>query len=318
VWAAAVTCAFAGAAQLAAGCGGGGATCGNGRVEGNEECDDGNNVNGDGCDNGCVDSTNDVHMVWSLIGVEYPGFEETCIGVGASQAEFVFSGVGEPRTERVQCDFTETWFQDFDDGTYTVTGTLFDATDAAITKGQATAQFTVNGRDVDPVEIDFAFGDFTGSYTGNFYFRVWWGGVDSCDGAAPPVTQQVLRLERDGVPIPGATDVGDPIDGSAPAPCRPANPNLGSSQKVIGIPWGPARLIIEGRDASGMAQFQESFDTFVGAGVANPEYAFDVNSLAPDAGPADAAIPDAGVPDAAPAPIDAGAPAPDARPPDAG
>jgi cysteine-rich repeat protein len=310
VWLAGVVGSLA-TAHLAAGCGGGGATCGNRVVEGDEECDDGNTVNGDGCDNGCVDSTNDVHVVWSLIGVEHPGFEESCTGVGASQVELVFTGVGEPRTERVQCDFTETWFRDFADGSYTVTGTLFDSNDTAITTGQATAQFTVNGRDVDPVDIDFPFADFTGSYNGNFYFRVWWGGVDTCDGAVPPVVQHVLRLERGGVPIPGMTDSGDSIDGSTPAACRPANPNLDTSQKVLTIPWGPARMIIEGRDAAGMTQFSEAFDTFVGAGVANPEYAFDVNSVTPDAGPADAAIPDAGVPDAgapdaaAPPPIDA-------------
>jgi hypothetical protein len=69
-------------------------------------------------------------------------------------------------------------------------------------------------------------------------------------------------------------------------------------QSALEVPFGFATFTLEGRDGTGTPQFAETFDTFVGAGVSNPEIEFDVNSLTPDAGPPDASIPDAGAVDA--------------------
>ena len=50
---------------------------------------------------------------------------------------------------------------------------------------------------------------------------------------------------------------------------------------------------IVGLDSGGVPQFQQSFETFVGAGLSNPDMQFVVRSLnEPDAG-----VPDAGAPD---------------------
>lgn len=278
-----------------AGCGGGASPdCGNGVVEGMEECDDGNTIQNDGCDNGCVTSTNDVHVRWSLIEAdEFAGFTgETCPGVGASRVRFDFTGA-EARTEEVQCEFSETFLRDFASGDYHVVAVLVDEAGTALTAGETQADFTVNG-DVE-VSLNFAFADFLNDYNGNLFFRTRWAGAETCAAAIPPVVEHVLLLERDGQAIPGMTDVGDVIDGSAPGACRDG----ASSQKVLMAPWGPATMTVTGLDATGTPRFMETFDLFIGAGVANPEYLFDVRSLAPDAGVPDAAVPDAGVPDAA-------------------
>ena len=64
-------------------------------------------------------------------------------------------------------------------------------------------------------------------------------------------------------------------------------------QSALGIPFGPATFIVEGQDSVGDPQFSQGFATFIGAGITNPEYHFDVASLAPDAGVPDASPPDA-------------------------
>jgi hypothetical protein len=293
----------AAAAVGVAACGGGGTSrvCGNGVVEPPEECDPPGTA---GCANGCVRDTNDVQLIWTLLGAELDG-GESCVSIGASTAEFTFTGPA-PRVETVPCDFAQTFFRDFANGDYQVRGILRDEMGVEMTSGMAVASFTMTGTD-QTVTIDFPFADFLDSQTGNLYFRVAWSGSLTCTGAVPPVTQQVLLIERDGMALEGMTDTGAPIDGSGPGMCRPAEA-AEMSQKVIGMEWGPAQVTITGLDSTGTPQFEETFDTFVGAGAGNPEYLFDVNSLTPDAGPPDAGPPDAAPPDAGP---------PDAAPPDA-
>lgn len=293
--------AYAAAVAAAAGCGGGSGTrCGNGVIEMGEQCDDG--MPTATCSAQCARITNDLRLRWTLIGEEFVDFNESCPGVGAETAEFTFTGPGgQTRSESVPCDYSETQILDFANGDWVVQGRLLDDAGAPITNGVAMASFTIAGDTM--ATIDFPFADFPGSYTGHYYFRTKWGGAVTCADALPPVVTHRLLMERAGVPILGMTDAGDPIDGSATGACR--NFTGGNTQTVQSLPWGPAMLTITGYDSTGVEQFRETFDTFVGAGIQNPEYAHDVNSLAPDAGVPDAAIPDAGVPDA-PAPVDAG------------
>ena len=81
-----------------------------------------------------------------------------------------------------------------------------------------------------------------------------------------------------------------------PGDCR----SLGEEfpQSALEVPWGPYVFTVVGLDGGGETQFEETFDTFVGAGVSNPEMDFVVDSLTPDAGVPDAGVADAGVPDA--------------------
>lgn len=151
--------------------------------------------------------------------------------------------------------------------------------------------------------------------TGTFYFLLRWAGM-SCTTAAPPVTTQVVTLSIGGTPVTASTSAatGLPsyrVDGTQPVAC--VNSMLAQAEAVDNLPFGPARIAVVGRDVGGAEMFRQTFDTFVGAGRANPVLQFDVASRTIDAGidaPIDAPI-DAGV-DAPPVdapPVDA---APDA------
>lgn len=282
---------------LAAACGGGSsAVCGDGVREGDEQCDDGNDRDDDACSNECrARDTLDATVIWlPLFENVVPGFQETCGGVEASQIEIVIEGPISV-TERIDCSLAQYPFRALRPGDYTVRGTLYDAGGTAVTRGMAAAGFSIGATDV-MVRLHFPWDDFLRTYQGNYFFRIRWGGADMCAAASPPVLQHVLRLERGGQPLPGMTNNGDPIDGSAPGMCRDASDEF--PQTINGLVWGPATFTIEGRDASGQARFRETFDTFIGAGLSNPEINFDVDSLDPDAGPPDAGPVDAAPPDA--------------------
>ena len=168
----------------------------------------------------------------------------------------------------------------------------FDVT--ALTKGISMTSFVIP--EVPPgapvqVTLNFPFEDFLRTdYVGNWFYSLTWAGQAMCAAAMPPVVKTSLRLERGGQSIVSADGVS--VDGT-PKACVD-----GSNEVINKLPWGPANLTVIGLDASGTPQFQETFPTFIGAGILNPTLKFDVDSLAPDAG-----VPDAGVPDAA---IDAG------------
>jgi cysteine-rich repeat protein len=286
-----------------AGCGGG--ACGNGKVDPGEQCDDGNHNDLDGCSNACL-SQHTATVKWSLLANEAPMFNQNCTGVQASKIQLVLNGpdaMTQPQTIKNGCTDFQYPFGGLKPGSYTITATLFDATGAALTKGMTSANFTITNADVE-VDLDFQLGDFSMSYMGNYFFRTKWGGADTCTGAMPPVTQQIVKLEEGGSLVAMAkTDNGEPADGVTPGPCRAANMSVEEfPQKINMIPWGPAKITVTGLDSGGTPQFMKSFDTFVGAGISNPEIILDVQSLAPDAGPmpdAPIAAPDAG-------PIDAG------------
>lgn len=273
--------------------------CGNGVPETGEQCDDGNTRDDDACSNMCRSrATNDAQVVWTLVSQELPGFNETCGGVMASEIELHLVGPGTDVTERSACSDGQRFFVALADGEYTVNGRLYDSAGAAVTTGVAQTTFAVTGADVSAT-LDFPYADFTRQYMGDYFFRVRWAGADMCAAALPPVTQHVLRLERGGVALAGMTNNGDPIDGSAPGMCRDAATTVNQfPQSINDLPWGPAEMTVEGLDATGTPQFRETFPTFVGAGLANPELQLDVNSLAPDAGVPDAAPVDATATDA--------------------
>ncbi len=280
-----------------AGCGGGSA-CGNGRIDPGEQCDDKNQNDMDSCSNACLLQAT-ATVKWSLLANEAPMFHQNCTGVKASKMQLVLNGPGPTDTQMVKngCTDFQYSFNGLAPGNYTVTGTLFDDKDMPITMGHASQQFTITTADVE-VDLDVGFGDFTGTYTGNYFFRTLYGGADTCTGAVPPVTQQIIKLEQGGQLVMMAmTDNGQPADGVTPGVCRGAATSVEEfPQKINMIPWGPAKITVTGLDAMGVPRFMKAFDTFVGGGISNPVIMLDVQSLAPDAGP---------TPDAAPSP-DAG------------
>jgi cysteine-rich repeat protein len=277
----------------AAGCGS--SVCGNGVIESGEQCDDGNLIDGDGCSSSCrAEEIVQTFIHWSFVASQYPPFTgETCDGLGAKQVTLALTG---PKaiTQSIDCSFGQYPFKQLPVGSYNVNAVLYDAAGGALTRGLATTSFVASGQKQD-VFIDFPFEDFTGGYHGIYYFTTSWAGAARCNDAVPHVVKQRVRLERNGTSFPGVmTQDGLPIDGSAAGPCRDGG--SGAAQAVLDLPWGPAQITVTGEDGNGTALFRKTFDTFVGAGVANPTAVLDVPSLfPPDAGVADAPSgPDAG------------------------
>jgi cysteine-rich repeat protein len=274
--------------MVLAGCGGGGSSsiCGNGITEPPfEQCDDGNRIDDDGCTRACAIPPRDIFVRWRLLPEVVPGFnEETCGGLDAEEIELTFTGAS-TFTERFDCSFAQTKFENLPRGSTTVRGQLLDDLGEPIS-GAISMTFTVGDELQQEVVLAFPFETFTRAYTGSFFFKVSWAGSTAC-----PVARQVLELARDGTPLTGVTTNGDKLDGTPSAGCYPASD--ARAQAAAGLPGGPARFTITGVDDQGTALYRESFDTFVGAGLSNPVLEFDVTSLQPDAGPPDAAVPDA-------------------------
>jgi cysteine-rich repeat protein len=271
----------------------GGSVCGNGVPEKGEQCDDGNLVDDDACSNACVAApTRDtfIHFI-PLIATQFPGYSETCGGLDIDEVEVVVTGPASS-TQRVDCALGQVVVPRLPAGQYTATARAFDAGGAAMSQGLASTTFTVGNTFPLEVQLDWPYEDFTRDYTGTFYFQIFWGGSGTCAGALPPVTRQRVRLERDGHPLAGMTDAGDPING-APGDCRDGN--AARSQAVVGLPWGPAQITLTGEDAGGEAVFRGTFETFVGADLSNPVMRFEVPSLLPDAGVPDAGTADGGM-----------------------
>jgi cysteine-rich repeat protein len=286
-------CAVLGVAV--AGCGS--AVCGDGKVEGAEQCDDGNAVGGDGCSPSCrVEATVDTFVHWQFVVGEFDSFDgETCLGVGAAKVTLMITGP-KTLTQTTDCSLAQIKLSSLPLGVYTVNAVALDASGAALTKGLASETFTAGGQTQD-VFVSFPFADFTRAYTGTFYFSVHFGGAASCAGAVVPVARERVAMVRGGTPLTGATVGGIPIDGSLAGACPS---ETASAQAVNDLPWGPATITITGEDTEGTALYQGTFETFVGAGASNGTAAFDLTLVAP--------LPDAPMPsvDAPELVVDAG------------
>jgi cysteine-rich repeat protein len=274
------------------------AYCGDGAIEGGEQCDDGrqNGVPGDPCSKQCrLSAELDAYVSWTIVGVQYPGFAETCGGVEAQTISITVDGPS-PSTTSVACSNYQLKLADIKAGDYTVSAKLWGDMDAgtALTKGMAKTTFTIAaGQQPVMASMDFPYEDFVRTdYTGDFYFATRWGGSMTCAGATPPVASQELLLERGGTPLVDTNSL--PLDGSTSA-CVDASSS--TTELAKHLPWGPATMTITGLDASGTPRFTGTYQTFVGADLANPTLTFDVPSLVPDAGVPDAQ-PDATLADA--------------------
>jgi hypothetical protein len=202
-------------------------------------------------------------------------------------------------TEVESCGFNQVVFQDLPVGTYVAKVSPRDINGELLVTAPVESTIVVGA--AEEWEVNVPSTAWTKSYTGTLFFRVKWAGAD-CSAADPAVGFQLLRLEQNGTPVAISTQDGDPLDGSAEAPCRPLTNEF--SQSALEVPMGPATFTVIGRaSAGGMDEFSQTFDTFVGAGIGNCELEFDVNSTRPDAGipdagPVDASTPDASAPDA--------------------
>jgi cysteine-rich repeat protein len=286
--------AVAGAAMALAGCGDTAGYCGDGKVDPGEECDDGNDDQTDFCRECRTFLPAQLTIKWEFNKNEAPMFTgDSCLDLRVSTVEVEVTGPV-TRSSSETCSLRQVVFTDLPAGTYVVRVTPRNAGDESLVTAPIEATVPYNGQDLIH-EVVVPYDAWSGTYDGTFYFRVLWAGAD-CSAAAPPVAAHRLLLEAGGAPVSVLTDDGDALDGSATGACRTIAEDFPQSAQAV--PWGPATFTITGYDSGGTPQFEETFDTFVGAGPNNPEYEFDVNSLTPDAGVPDAGVPDAGVPDA--------------------
>jgi hypothetical protein len=205
---------------------------------------------------------------------------DACIDVGVSTMRVVMSGPIDPPVQTVdeRCAMDQVVFSDIPDGDYSVALTPLDSGGAAMVDTPVTQAFQVTGS--GEVVVNIPWDAWNRALTGSFLFRLTWGGAP-CATAVPAVVTQVLTLLIGGTAVTQTTDTGQQLDGSDPQPCVPStNP---SPQLVQALPIGPATLIVEGRDTGGMAQYNQTFETFVGTGTGNPTVTFDVGG--PDAAP---------------------------------
>jgi hypothetical protein len=270
------------------------AYCGDGHVDSaqGELCDDGNDDETDAC-RACMPPARAI-LKWEFDLEAAPGFDaDTCMDFGIDQVEIECTSGTTIKTRSAGCTDRQIVFDDLMAGSWTAKVTPLDAAGESLVKAPVEATFTLGTTDLEqtlvvPPEA------WAGSHTGTFLFRVEWGGATTCAAAIPPVVKQVLTLSRDGVPVSQVTQTGTHLDGSAPGACEDSA-NSGPAQAALTVPFGAATFRVVGLDSADVPQFDESFDTFVGAGVTNPILHFDVDSLTPDAG-----VPDAGPVDASP------------------
>jgi hypothetical protein len=254
--------------------------CGNGVPESGEECDDGDSRDDNRCSNQCrAHDTLDGDLEWTILGKESASFSgDTCGQVDADWVKLDLTGPMDATAE-VDCAYYKNSFVALVAGNFTVTATLLDEKKEALTRPVVTS-FTIVDKKV-PVPLDFPLTSFLRQYTGNYYYRIKWGGADTCSGAVPAVAKTRVQVLRDGKPL--STDDGRVLDGMTATDCQPYTAQ--AAEVLSGVPWGPAQISIAGLDQTSARKFEGNYDTFIGAGVANPEMHFDVPAPSvPDAG----------------------------------
>lgn len=290
---AAIGVLFSAAFIAAPGCGGSDPYCGDGFVDDGEQCDDGNDDQTDYCRSCFTYLPPQTTIKWAFNKNAAPMFDtDGCLDMSAVNVEVELTGpMSVTATE--QCSLRQVVFDELPQGVYGVKLTPKDINDMSLVNQPIESSFAVTTGDLAH-EVTVPYDAWARSYTGTFFFRVRWAGVD-CGAALPPVVQQRITLTQDGVAVGQSTMSGLPLNGSAPGPCVSVTESF--PQSAAGINFGPAQIRIEGLDSGGVPQFDSTIETFVGAGISNPEFTFDVNSLAPDAG-VDAGAGDAGTLDA--------------------
>ncbi len=145
-----------------------------------------------------------------------------------------------------------------------------------------TAPVTATGDAAGPgasqtISVDVNYPAWSHPYTGQLLFRLKWGGA-TCSAAVPtPVAKQQVTLTAGGSVRTESTSIDNVVfqklDGTDVKPCQEFTAAF--PQNVMGIPFGPATLLVVGKDAADVVLFSHTFDTFIGAGVFNPTLTYD-------------------------------------------
>jgi hypothetical protein len=229
---------------------------------------------------------------WTFNDQAIPEFSgDNCTDLGIRTVEVDLSGAGGEFHATEQCSFRQVVFAGIPPGAYDVQLRPLDVDGELVTRDVVLRQLMFDGGLREESVMNVEPNDWAGSHPGTFFFRLRWDGQD-CSTASPPVAHHVLALtmSQEKVPLQMTTTAGDPIDGSAPGACQSFTQMF--PQSVLEAPFGFATFQVVGLDSTGTRYFEQTFETFVGAGLSNPEMVFDVASLG--------GLPDAGVSDATP------------------
>ena len=281
--------------------------CGDTRVEGTEQCDDGNVDELDDCRR-CVAYFAPKNVVkWDFNAAAAPGFQsDGCIDVAATTVRVDLSGPS-TASKTATCSQRQVVFDDLPAGSYTAAVTPLDVAGASLVTTGATGTVEANTVPSTTVETTINVGPalWARPMTGTYFFVVRWAGM-TCAAAAPPVTTQVVTMTIGGTPVNAVTSNANGlpaynVNGTQPIGCVAST--LTVAERLDTLPFGAARIAVIGRDGAGAEMFRETFDTFVGAGRANPILTLDVDSTI------DASV-DAAIDAPVDAPVDAGVDAP--------
>ncbi|MCA1663550.1 MAG: hypothetical protein LC659_04660 [Myxococcales bacterium] len=259
-------------------------TCGNMKVEGDEQCDKGtmNGVDGSGCTSDCRFANiavASIQVSYSKLLNEVPNFNGVaCNDLGIGGAHVVLSG---PQP------YDETWtgctqskqYANVTPGTYQATITLLDSNMQPLTNSVSTAMADVQKGPVTNLNINFLQKDFVKQdYVGQLDFDPQWGAMDKrCNSIGPSIMESVTLTDAKGVVVtsPAATDDGLKLNGTFGA-CFTGSST--APQRVKPLPWGHYTLALQARVAGAVAYCQ-SFELFVSPGSTPQTYELVVNAF---------------------------------------
>jgi hypothetical protein len=264
-------------------------TCGNMKVEGDEQCDKGtmNGVDGSGCGSDCKFANIQVASIqvsYSKLLNEVPGFNGVaCNDLGIGGAHVVIEGP-QPADETWMGCMQSKQYANVAPGTYKATITLLDVDMHPLTNAVSTAMTDVQKGPVTNLNINFKQADFVKQdYVGQLDWDASWGMMDKrCNDLTPPVTMEgVILRNAQGqiVTTPTTTEDGLKLDGTLGS-CFTGSST--APQRVKPLTWGHYTLTLQGKMMGSIA-FCKTFPLFVPPGAAPQTYALVVDAYDPNA-----------------------------------
>lgn len=215
---------------------------------------------------------------WKFNHFPMMGFDsDACSDLGVITVRVEIANTADPAiTDMMEkgCGEGQLTFLGLEQGQYSIHVTPLDVDGNSLVTAPATGMIAAAapGTSLD-TEVDVNYPAWSGAYTGQLLFRLKWGGM-SCP---TNVTKQVLTLTAGGTVRGESVSIDNTVyqklDGTDPQNCVPFTQQF--PMNVMGLPFGPATLLVIGKDATDVVMFQHTFDTFIGAGVFNPTLEYD-------------------------------------------
>lgn len=208
---------------------------------------------------------------------------DACSDVGAITVRVELTDVADPANTAVadkSCGEGQATFIDLPPGNYNVSVLPLDIDGGVlVTTGGAGQVLAGSSGANTEVTVNVPYTAWTQRYTGQFLYRLAWGGpMVTCTMATPVVDKQTVTLTAGGVVRTETASIDNmpfqKLDGTQPKPCQAFTAPF--PQNVMGLPFGPATFLVVGTDVNDVVVYRTQFDTFIGAGVFNPTLTFAV------------------------------------------